>query len=167
MPKITREGGPSDGSLETDVQAAEEDGHVISEADQARIDAMADDQETTGAPEAVDAEGEDEPAVERPGSKGVRQDWLDWAAASGYHGPCADVLTVPQIQALPDGPPAYDDDGLLVAPDDASQETRDAVERYNAQAIELYGGDGPAEETDGTLADGGVIDEADAPNVGE
>lgn len=163
MPKITREGGPSDVSLEAEVQAAEEDGHVLSEADQARIDAMADDQETTGAP-AVDAE--DQPAVERPGSKAVRQDWLDWAAASGYHGPCADVLTVSQIQALPDGPPDYDEDGLLVAPDDASDETRDAVERYNAQAIELYG-DSAAEETDGTLADGGEVAEADAPKFGE
>lgn len=87
----------------------------------------------------VEAEpAEEAPVLERPSSRAVRQDWADWAAEVGYHGPCVEALTVAQIQALPDGPPVYDDDGLLVTPEDASNETAQAIGVYNTKALELY-----------------------------
>lgn len=130
MAKITRHDGPSDATVPAEAG--------LSEEDEAAVAAIADDEPTTGAPEP-------EGVLERPGSKANRQTWLEWATAAGYHTPCIEALTVAQIQALPDGPPTYDDDGLLVAPEGASAETRDALEIYNATAIDLYGPDGEDE----------------------
>lgn len=156
MAKIGREAGPTDASLEEPEVRNTGDGPVVvpagpehqegdeavarslSPADAAQLEEISDDEPTTGAPA----------GPERPTGRTLRSDWTAWAAASGYHGPCVEALTVAQIQALPDGPPAYDDDGLLVAGEDASEETVAAVEAYNVKALELYPSSGTLEPED-------------------
>ena len=112
------------------------------------IEPLADDE--------LEADAVEDEVLERPAVRATRADWLAWAAAAGYTSACVDALTVPGIQALPDGPPVYDDDGLLVAPDGASDETKDALEIYNAKAIELFGETAPqvaAGEAEGSDAE--------------